>query len=218
MSSPAPTVRRLTAPSEQEKTRVIELLETALINDNAILCLTGASKTNERALYEICMNASLQNGEIWVAGFDDQIHAVSLWIRPGVDFHIGLSDDYFRRAGDDVKQWVTHHFTPKYNELYQSFYSNGKQARVEAWHLILIGVQPSFQRRGLGKRLVSVLRETADAQSQCITVDVQTSVAIHFFNSLGFKYTGVKNFMSRQAGFPLWNMLRFPSQAAQSTK
>jgi len=57
--------------------------------DNAILCLTGASKPNERALYEICMNASIQNGEIWVAGFDDQIQAVSLWIRPGVDFHIG---------------------------------------------------------------------------------------------------------------------------------
>jgi hypothetical protein len=94
--------------SEQEKTRVIEVLETAMINgtllmdslrfsqpsshlplDNAILCITGASKASEKVLYEICMKACLEHGEVWVAGFDDEIHAVSFWIRPGADFHIG---------------------------------------------------------------------------------------------------------------------------------
>lgn len=91
---------------EQEKTRVIGVLETAMINgtllfstllcpnahlplDNAILCMTGASKASEKALYEICMNACLEHGELWVAGFDNEIHAVSFWIRPGTDFHIG---------------------------------------------------------------------------------------------------------------------------------
>jgi hypothetical protein len=57
--------------------------------DNAIACLTGASKAAERVLYEVCMNACLRDGEVWVAGFDDQIHAVSFWVRPGADFQIG---------------------------------------------------------------------------------------------------------------------------------
>jgi hypothetical protein len=65
--------------------------------------------------------------------------------------------------------------------------------------------------------------------------DVQTSLAVctyeiiiqnnsrdhcqvHFFNKLGFKHTGVKNFMSKHAGFPIWNMLRLPSQAAPTTE
>jgi hypothetical protein len=57
--------------------------------DNGIVCLTGASKTAERLLYEVCMNACLRDGEVWVAGFDDKIQAVSFWTRPGTDFHIG---------------------------------------------------------------------------------------------------------------------------------
>jgi hypothetical protein len=57
--------------------------------DNGVSCLTDASKATERALYEICMNACLEDGELWVAGFDDEIHAVSFWIRPGADFQIG---------------------------------------------------------------------------------------------------------------------------------
>jgi len=122
-----------------------------------------------------------------------------------------------RHLGDDMKEWMTHHFTPKYNELYQSSYPNGQQARVEAWHLLLIGVRPAYQRRGLGRALVSVLREMADRQSQCITTDVQTHSAVYFFNSQGFKYAGVKNFMGKQVGFPLWNMLRLPSQAVQNS-
>jgi len=184
MSSSATIPRRLTAPNEQERTRIIEILEMALINDNAIVCLTGASKTSERVLYEVCMNTCLRDGEVWVAGFNDQIHAVSFWIRPGTDFHIGLSEDYFRHLGDDIKDWVTHHFTPKYNELYQSSYPNGPQARAEAWHLLLIGVQPAYQRRGLGKLLIDVLREAADRQSQCMTADVQTTSAVCPYESI----------------------------------
>jgi len=141
---------------------------------------------------------------------------VSFWIRPGADFHIGLSVDYLRDLGDDLKEWVTHHFTPKYNELYQSSYPNGHQARVEAWHLLLIGVQPAFQRRGLGRLLVDTLRKVADRESQTIMADVQTSSAVCFFNKLGFTHMGVKNLMSRHAGFPVWNMLRLPSQAANT--
>lgn len=74
----------------------------------------------------------------------------------------------------------------------------------------------------------------ADRESQSIMADVQTSSAVcpyeimiqnnprdHcqvcFFNKLGFKHTGVKNFMSRDAGFPVWNMLRLPSQAVPNT-
>ncbi|KAH9990198.1 hypothetical protein BJV74DRAFT_442969 [Russula compacta] len=196
MCSSAPIVRRLTTPNAQERTRIIELLQLALLNDNAILCLTDGSRTSERVLYEICMDTCLDNGEVWVTGFDDQIHAVSFWVRPGTDFHIGLSEAYFRHLGDDMKEWMTQHFIPQYNDLYRSSYPNGQQARTEAWHLLLISVQPAFQRRGLGKLLVNVLREMADRQSKCLVVDVQTYSAVLFFNNLGFKYTGVKNFLS----------------------
>ncbi|KAI0298328.1 hypothetical protein B0F90DRAFT_1938175 [Multifurca ochricompacta] len=213
MSAPIPIARRLTSPNTQERTRVVEILETALLDDKAILCLTGASKTSERELYKICLNICLRDGEVWVAGFNDQINAVTFWIRPGADFHIGLSDDYIRDLPDDMKEWMAHHFVPKYNELYKGSYPTGQQVRVQAWHILLIGVQPTFQRRGLGKRLLDVLREKADSKSQCITADVQTSFAVHFFNNSGFAYTGVKNFISRQAGFPLWSMLRLPFQA-----
>jgi hypothetical protein len=43
------------------------------------------------------------------------------------------------------------------------------------------------------------------------------SFQVYFFNSLGFKYAGVKNFMGKQVGFPLWSMLRLPSQAVQNS-
>ncbi|KAI0260014.1 hypothetical protein BC834DRAFT_973815 [Gloeopeniophorella convolvens] len=169
MASPSPSVRHLAAPSAQERTRIIELLETAFFND----------------------------GEVWVAGFNGQINAVAFWVRPGADFHIGLADDYFRRLPDDMREWLSHHFIPKYHELYSSSYPNGQQTRVQSWHLVLLGVQQSSQRRGLGKRLVNILRERADRQSQTITADVQTSAAVHFLNNAGFRYMGVKNVVVR---------------------
>ncbi|KAI0293025.1 hypothetical protein B0F90DRAFT_1644075, partial [Multifurca ochricompacta] len=153
----------------------------------------------------------LRDGEVWVAGFNDQINAVTFWIRPGADFHIGLSDDYIRDLPDDMKEWMAHHFVPKYNELYKAR-TAGQQVRVQAWHILLIGVQPTFQRRGLGKRLLDVLREKV---SFGMTASSQRTgcFQVHFFNNSGFAYTGVKNFISRQAGFPLWSMLRLPFQA-----
>jgi GNAT superfamily N-acetyltransferase len=87
-----------------------------------------------------------------------------------------------------MKEWMTHHvrprpppprshaqinsqFTPKYNELYQSSYPNGQQARVEAWHLLLIVVRPAYQRRGLGRALVSVLREMVSLSVIVVVTD-----------------------------------------------
>ncbi|KAI0049539.1 acyl-CoA N-acyltransferase [Auriscalpium vulgare] len=207
-------VRLLTAPSDDDRARILDILEAAFHADNLILCLTGASRTAERFLYQRIIDVCLRDGEVWVAGFGGRIDAVALWIRPGRDYLIGADDEYRRTLPDEMQDWYLQHMRPKYQELYAATYAKGSQTRVQAWHLKLMAVHPQRQRQRLGKSLMSTLLDKADRSSLTLTTDVQTSSALHFFQALGFKYTGVKNFISRRAGFPLWSMLRQPSSSS----
>ncbi|KAI0059923.1 hypothetical protein BV25DRAFT_1839939 [Artomyces pyxidatus] len=211
-----PAVRHLPAPTDEERSRILQILEAAFAGadtppDQAVLCMTGGSKSAEHAMFRFAIEAALRDGELWVAGLDrNSIDGVALWISPGNDWSIGSEDAYKRMLPEDMKEWFTMHFKPKYDELYASTYPQygGGALRVRAWHLKVIAVHPSCQRRKLGTALVRAVLDKPDRAGKPMTCDVQTSASVQFLQPLGFVYTGVRNFMGRRTGFPLWSLRR----------
>jgi len=174
------TVRQLSAPTDTEKLHVIEVLQAAFANDKALQCLTAESKLAEKAAYRMFLEAALKDGEVWVAGFDNRIDGAALWFRPGKDYTIASQQEYQGLFSEDMREWIFHHFLPKYQELYSTAYPTGGIIRMQAWHLKMIGVLPQQHRRGLGRALVRAVQEKADRNSQAMTTDVATSFSVYF--------------------------------------
>ncbi|EIM87385.1 uncharacterized protein STEHIDRAFT_110609 [Stereum hirsutum FP-91666 SS1] len=190
-------VRQVVAPSDVERNRMVEIMTLALANDSSILCLTGGSKEGERVLLSQWVDAALELGEVWVAEIDQRIEGVALWIKPGKDYTVSYQDRYLRAFPPDTQEWTVQHFRPKYEQLYKQSYPLRELTRLHAWHLKQIAVNPRLQRRGIGRALIAAVRDRAP--------DVPSAGA-----SQGFAYRGVKNFVGRRGGFPLWAMLREP--------
>lgn len=206
--------RQLTAPTDAEKTRILEILTSALGHDICLRCVTGESDSVMQSLFRMSLEGSLRDGEVWVAGFDNHIEAAALWTEPGKDAIISMHENYQALLPDEMKDWLKFHLIPKYKELYNTAFSAGESTRTQAWHLNLVAVDPQHYRRGLGRALVCTVRDKADRNHQTMTADVPTLHSVYFFQSLGFKYKGVKNFVSRRSGFPLWCMIREPARGA----
>ncbi|KAI0315858.1 hypothetical protein OF83DRAFT_316167 [Amylostereum chailletii] len=202
------TTRRLTRPTDAEWARVIDVLQAALFNDKVVLCITGASKAAERAMYRQYAEASLRDGEVWVAGPNGQIHAVALWIGPGRDEPSIIQDPYRSLLSEETRHWILHHYTPQYRELYASAYASGSLIRTQSWHLRFIGVEPQHQRQGLGRALMGAMLNNGQHQAHTMATDVSTLSAVYFFQQFGFVHRGVKNFTSRRASFPMWCLLK----------
>ncbi|ETW77415.1 hypothetical protein HETIRDRAFT_118433 [Heterobasidion irregulare TC 32-1] len=156
-----------------------------------------------QSLFRMFLEGSLRDGEVWVAGFDNRIEAAALWTEPGKDAIISMHENYQALLSDEMKDWLKFHLIPKYKELYNTSFSAGESTRMQAWHLNLVAVDPQHYRRGLGRALPCIYSHypvQADRNHQTMTADVPTLHSVYFFQSLGFKYKGVKNFIRHMTG------------------
>ncbi|THH14434.1 hypothetical protein EW146_g5895 [Bondarzewia mesenterica] len=179
----------LTIP-DTERARILEVFKIALGHDNCIACIVNGSQQTLHTFFDMGLDASLKDGEVWVAGYDNRIDAVALWIKPGTDHVVALQEKYQALFVGEMKEWLTSHFALKYQELYTTAYPTGVQRRIQAWHLNYIAVDPQYYRRGLGKALVCAVRDKADRDNQTMTTDVPTSHSpLYTSSSIDFEHS-----------------------------
>jgi len=222
------TIRKLTQPTAEQVDRIIDVSRAAYEGDMYMAALTGTRATNESAFYRAQMQVTLMAGELFVALVDDEIRGVLMVFPPGHDFltegstHTAIMDKYVAGLTAEMQYWWNQHLRPKYAELLGNS-SLRSSARQESWYIRSIAVHPSYQGRGIGKKLVldSVLKradkgEGGGGGAEACAADVQTDGLVRWFQRFGFRVRGAKNFSSYQGGFPLFCMVREPGGVTSS--
>ncbi|EMD36947.1 hypothetical protein CERSUDRAFT_114858 [Gelatoporia subvermispora B] len=150
-------VRRLLNPSEDELQAAVEVLRAAFYGDTGMASLSEGSKRLETLLYRLTMRAALEHGEFHVAVVDGQIQGIALFIGPEYDWVSYEQPEFTNQLSQYGQEWYAHHYAPTYEELYRSAFLDGRQSRRDAWNLALLGINPPYQRQGLGRSLLAAV-------------------------------------------------------------
>jgi len=220
-SSGSIIVRKLTHPTPEQVDLIVDLCRSAYDGDMYMMAVTASRPATEVAFYRAQLNSTLAGGEVFVAIVDDELCGVIMVFPPGQDFlaegsqQTAYMDKYVAQLPSEMQQWWIYHLRPKYAELLRSS-SLRPSIRKDAWYIRNIAVHPSYQKRGVGKKLLMDCvirradRDQDEGQCGVCTVDVQTDKLVRLFQKFGFRVRGTKNFSSYQGGFPLFCMLREP--------
>jgi ribosomal protein S18 acetylase RimI-like enzyme len=177
------TVRRAT---EAELPEILEVIVRAFDDNVATAWMVRADARRVEGLRLYFRNLLHKlvwpHGEVWTN--DGDVKGAALWVPPGkweLGFftQLGLVPPMLRAFGwsrarrslDCINQAQRHH--PKHEHFYLS----------------VLGVDPSFQGRGLGKALMQPVLERCDAQSIPAFLETESEKNVRLYKGRGFELT-----------------------------
>lgn len=111
-----------------------------------------------------------------------EFHGSALWLPPGV-----LPDDEV--LGPLLQETV---FADRQDDLFALFDQAGAQhPKVPHWYLPLIGIDPRYQRRGLGSALLESMLAVCDRQGFPAYLEATNLQNVPLYERHGFEVTGV---------------------------
>ncbi|KLO11092.1 hypothetical protein SCHPADRAFT_942348 [Schizopora paradoxa] len=149
------------------------------------------------------VKAGVIGGEVYVAeDTSGVIVGASVWFTPGQDF---LDSEEQRSAGYDkimaklaetspkMSAWWTEYFNRHAAETFKNAFGDSHYG-VNCWHLYLVGVQPSLQRRGIATALMddaeARIRAHPESNEHARTIILGTSTDGKFYEKRGFTKKG----------------------------
>ncbi len=144
-----------------------------------------------------------RHGEVWVARTTRGVAGSASWIAPG---------DMPRSKGRDLRiaagalgafAWGRN----RANALRLLGAVDKRHPREPHWYLALLGVDPRFQRQGVGHALVEPVLERCDAEGQPAYLETQKEENLAFYARFGFEVTKC---VELDGAPPIWLMWRDP--------
>ncbi|THU75983.1 hypothetical protein K435DRAFT_879892 [Dendrothele bispora CBS 962.96] len=172
-------VPRLTI-AEDELTRVSRNLAAAFSEDPLAHAILGEWPSNESELaidfFKAHILAGLSNGAVYTVGED--IPALVVAFGPGkeMDDEFPQWKDVIGRVPEANRLWRVNEFKVQYEDFIGKAYGVGRQR--DSWYIMLLGVEISKQKHGLGTTL---------AEEGKVPLCWQTTTAPEFYGALGFE-------------------------------
>jgi ribosomal protein S18 acetylase RimI-like enzyme len=136
-----------------------------------------------------------------------ELKGVSIWIPPGQfplnDFRLLLLGAYalpFKFRLGKLLQFIL--LFLKLEELHKA---NAPQPH---WYLLMLGVHPCYQSRGVGSFLMQPILEKADREGIPCYLETSTEGAVRFYKRHNFEVVNIIDFP--QDSFQIWTMRREP--------
>ncbi|KAH0582615.1 hypothetical protein H2248_010543 [Termitomyces sp. 'cryptogamus'] len=201
------TVRHLVNPSEAEVERILDVLQAAFGKDPFTNFLVGGDWSLVRPNFEFCVRAALLGGEVHIATLGPEVHdiiGVTVWYGPGQSpgsteeqREVG-SKVFFSKCPEELRKWWLEYFISQMERLADE--SLGPGFKESQWCLLLFGVVPEHQRKGVGKAMMKVGEERAKADGVSIVVETTTQVDLLIYKRMGFENKGQTTVESPQFG------------------
>lgn len=158
-----------------------------------------------RAFFRALIYEAWECAHVYGAMLDDRLAGVSVWVAPDAAPPSGP----FRRRADRNHLLVNACFPRRAAALYRGFEATRRlHPRDPHWYLLFIGVAPSVQRGGLGRKLMAPVLEIADREGTQCYLETPFPATHEFYRRQGFDLgPGTNPF----EGAPtLWTMVRVP--------
>ncbi|THU82707.1 hypothetical protein K435DRAFT_872030 [Dendrothele bispora CBS 962.96] len=189
--------RQIFTLSDDELTRVSRNLAVAFSQDPLAHALLGEWPSDRSDLavdfFKAHISAGLSDGAVYAVGED--IPALLVAFGPGKEMNDQSPEwkDVISRIPGVNRHWQLNEFKVKYENFIEQAY--GKDCQHDSWYIILLGVEISNQKRGLGSMLLREMQHVAE-QDQ-VSLCWQTTTAPEFYEALGFKAVGEVGYLSR---------------------
>lgn len=188
------------------------LLGRAFHDSPNFVDLWPAPRRRERALpplFRAGARDALRHGEVHTASVQGELAAVACWLPPGR--HVLGPDRKLRVLPDALRSALV---APR-----AAARLSAMGAAIERLHppgphfyLAVVGVEPRWHRRGVGRALLTPVLERADASGDDCYLETPTRDNVRFYESLGFEV--VLETPLLPGGPPNWTMLRPPRPSA----
>ena len=190
-----------------------DILSKAFFNDPYYVYIMPNEKKRTSHLkwwMKIMLKYSFKNGEIYVTSDNKGIKGVSLWCGPkkptlnnielallgliNYPFEIGIKG--FIRMLNVSTEWEKIH----------------KKQNKNHYYLLVIGVDPEFQRKGIGSLLMKEILKKADSENLDCYLETVTEENMRFYEHHNFK-----SIIEKQFGmtYKYWAMRRTPLKKKQ---
>jgi len=134
------------------------------------------------------------------------LRGVSLWKSPELR---RLSPEQLRMTGlDRVCEWLSPPAMARFDAIFEAIDEALERASPEpVWYLGVLGVDPEWQGRGLGSRLMQPILERADAEGVAVTLETGQPRNLPLYARHGFEVT--REVPPVESGAPaVWTMKR----------
>lgn len=146
-----------------------------------------------------------RHGEVWGAFVDGRARGVAAWLPPGVGLPIRG-----KRALDQLRRGASGAFRTGGRLRAAIALMNTVAASHPSephWYLGVLGVDPTFQGRGLGAALLAPQHDRADAASLPCFLETQKPENLPYYRRFGYE---VVDEIQVGACPPIWTMERHP--------
>ncbi|KAJ7282095.1 hypothetical protein C8J57DRAFT_90190 [Mycena rebaudengoi] len=197
MSQQPIVVRQLSNPSEDEINRGSAVLAAAFAPRPGTFSesMAGGNPDLSQPFYRAQMRGGAVGGELWVAGFGPtDISAVAIWFGPGQTF---LGSEEQREAGwnqlqsqftPELRKWWSDYLLPRVDSWTESCLGNG--AKLNSWHLLLLGTNPDHHHKGLAAALIKAVETKANNDDVMMCLETSNVKNISFYKHFGFTVRG----------------------------
>ncbi|KAJ7237115.1 hypothetical protein C8J57DRAFT_1728078 [Mycena rebaudengoi] len=199
------TFRQL--PSNTESSMIEQLskeLASAFSRDPLARAILGEwpSSSSNCAIefFKLHLFSGLRDGEVFAVGADSSVEGVAVVFGVGKDMNTQSAEwqaflgnlpsenqEWHNSVGALGLQAFDDNDEAQFNDQYKEFVDQayGRNHQLESFYLLLLGVRPSSQGKGLGTELLRGVQ--AKAEKLCVDLCWQTTTAPGFYKNLGFK-------------------------------
>lgn len=168
----------------------------------------GGRRRALRAFFTATVRDGTQSGLVQAAWEGSRVLAVAVWLPPGA---FPWSASRKLKAMPHLLRVLAAY--PSRFPLFMRYGANAERSHPPGrhWYLVVAGVRPEAQRRGLGSRLITPGLATADEQGMPVCLETADRANIAYYERFGFTVT--QDPLALVPGGPTHVAMRRPAQA-----
>ncbi|KAJ7852179.1 hypothetical protein B0H14DRAFT_2687413 [Mycena olivaceomarginata] len=216
LSSMDSTFRKLPSTTDVSTLdQISEELAIAFSQDPLARVIIGewSASTSDSAIdfFRLHLLSGLKDGEVYVVGEDQSVEGVAVVFGSGKDMNTQLPEwqAFLQRLPSGNLAWYTS-FNRQYQEFVDRAYGPGHQ-RLSSY-LLLLGIRPSSQRKGLGTALFRGVE--AIARESGSDLCWQTTTAPSFYQNLGFEAISEVSYKNETGDVSQWAYISYRKEVA----
>jgi len=189
------TVQQVENPSEDQIIASANLFYDLMHEDKAALSLSGGDKTLIKVQAAALPRAGALAGEYYAAtNGEGEIVGFTMWMPPGQDMfsteeqrNLGFYD-FMARLPEEGKEY----FKTTYLAHFPGFVSGilGPTGKVDSWWMHMCMVRSDYQRKGIAKALINLVREKAKKSGETLACGATDDSNVPVYKAIGFSHRG----------------------------
>ncbi|TFK24223.1 hypothetical protein FA15DRAFT_619658 [Coprinopsis marcescibilis] len=216
------TVRQVRSLSNKELASASQVLGAAFKHDLFTEVITSNELESCAEFWSAVVVAGSIGGEVYFAETRTRrnvarVIGVAVWFPPGRELYDSAEQrekalaPVLAKFSPELQRWWGNHFLPKYGAFTDEVLGEG--AKRSGWHLQAIATDPAYQRRGIARALMEVVRKQAAKKGQLLCLETENPRNLDIYTRLGWEVKGNSTMFQGLTGeFPMWVMIIEPPE------